>query len=485
MRFAGDPARAGAVRGVVRDARRRDGDRPRPAAPARRPDAAGHPDRARLRAQRPESAGRRGHRCRRSPSRRSCPLVLYLLSIPFGAGAFGLGDVKLLVGVGLMGGGIRAFTGLVSGLFAGRARARGPGRRPAGDDEELRPVRPVPDLRGGLGDLRPGLGRVADAVVATASWTAADRCRADRWGPVWSGVGRWDQSTGSARNRSLQRVGWTPPGMMPDKPVSSWVACPIRAAKSPARLAVMRAPRDRSAAEHNGVCSHDDDAHVMPPHHAVRGWSTSRPSAPAGSGGSPSLLLVPLLFGVLGVPAVNRRRPSTPTSSPTRRRSRPRSPSRSRTRRPQVAQINALQSDLSRQIAATKRELTGSTPTSPPSASRSTQMVVQIEVVKKQYFALVAQAPAARQPARQRRSKQRSCKRSELGTTKAELRRADPDGLRHRPDDRCSRRSCRAAPSPTSSPRSATSTTSPSRTRRSPSRSSTTRRRSPPSTPRS
>jgi leader peptidase (prepilin peptidase)/N-methyltransferase len=46
------------------------------------------------------------------------PLVLYLLSIPFGAGAFGIGDVKLLAGVGLMSGAIRAFTGLVSGLFA-------------------------------------------------------------------------------------------------------------------------------------------------------------------------------------------------------------------------------------------------------------------------------------------------------------------------------------------------------------------------------
>jgi leader peptidase (prepilin peptidase)/N-methyltransferase len=46
------------------------------------------------------------------------PLVLFVLSIPFGAGAFGIGDVKLLVGVGLMGGAIRAFTGLVSGLLA-------------------------------------------------------------------------------------------------------------------------------------------------------------------------------------------------------------------------------------------------------------------------------------------------------------------------------------------------------------------------------
>jgi leader peptidase (prepilin peptidase)/N-methyltransferase len=45
------------------------------------------------------------------------PAVLYVASLPFGAGAFGQGDVKLLVGVGLMAGGIRAFTGIVSGLF--------------------------------------------------------------------------------------------------------------------------------------------------------------------------------------------------------------------------------------------------------------------------------------------------------------------------------------------------------------------------------
>jgi leader peptidase (prepilin peptidase)/N-methyltransferase len=46
------------------------------------------------------------------------PVGLYLASIPFGAGAFGLGDVYLLAGVGLMLGLIRGFTGLVSGLLA-------------------------------------------------------------------------------------------------------------------------------------------------------------------------------------------------------------------------------------------------------------------------------------------------------------------------------------------------------------------------------
>ena len=46
------------------------------------------------------------------------PLVIFLASIPFGSGAFGLGDVKLLVGVGLMSGLVRAFSGLLAGLFA-------------------------------------------------------------------------------------------------------------------------------------------------------------------------------------------------------------------------------------------------------------------------------------------------------------------------------------------------------------------------------
>ena len=48
------------------------------------------------------------------------PAVLYLPSIPFGAGAFGLGDVKLLVGVGLLVGGSRALGSVfVALLLAG------------------------------------------------------------------------------------------------------------------------------------------------------------------------------------------------------------------------------------------------------------------------------------------------------------------------------------------------------------------------------
>jgi len=44
------------------------------------------------------------------------PALLYLPSIPFGAGACGLGDVKLLAGVGLMAGGSRAVGSVVFAL---------------------------------------------------------------------------------------------------------------------------------------------------------------------------------------------------------------------------------------------------------------------------------------------------------------------------------------------------------------------------------
>jgi leader peptidase (prepilin peptidase)/N-methyltransferase len=45
------------------------------------------------------------------------PAILYLPSIPFGAGAFGWGDVKFLAGMGLMVGGDRALSGTLFGLI--------------------------------------------------------------------------------------------------------------------------------------------------------------------------------------------------------------------------------------------------------------------------------------------------------------------------------------------------------------------------------
>jgi len=47
------------------------------------------------------------------------PALLYLPSIPFGAGAFGLGDVKLLIGVGLLVGGSRALGSVFVALLLG------------------------------------------------------------------------------------------------------------------------------------------------------------------------------------------------------------------------------------------------------------------------------------------------------------------------------------------------------------------------------
>jgi leader peptidase (prepilin peptidase) / N-methyltransferase len=45
------------------------------------------------------------------------PAALYLPSIPFGAGAFGLGDVNLLAGVGLMAGASRALGSVIVALL--------------------------------------------------------------------------------------------------------------------------------------------------------------------------------------------------------------------------------------------------------------------------------------------------------------------------------------------------------------------------------
>ncbi len=45
------------------------------------------------------------------------PAALYLPSLAFGPGAFGLGDVKLLVTVGLISGAYRTLVGVVSGVF--------------------------------------------------------------------------------------------------------------------------------------------------------------------------------------------------------------------------------------------------------------------------------------------------------------------------------------------------------------------------------
>jgi leader peptidase (prepilin peptidase) / N-methyltransferase len=49
------------------------------------------------------------------------PLGMYLLSLPFGAGAIGAGDLKLLAGVGLLGGALRLVAALIVGAVAAAA----------------------------------------------------------------------------------------------------------------------------------------------------------------------------------------------------------------------------------------------------------------------------------------------------------------------------------------------------------------------------
>jgi leader peptidase (prepilin peptidase)/N-methyltransferase len=49
------------------------------------------------------------------------PALLYLVSIPFGAGAIGIGDLKLLVGVALVGGAPRVLATVAGGAIAAAA----------------------------------------------------------------------------------------------------------------------------------------------------------------------------------------------------------------------------------------------------------------------------------------------------------------------------------------------------------------------------
>ena len=89
------------------------------------------------------------------------PAVLYLLSLLFGAGAFGLGDVKLLVSVGLMSGAYRAILGTVAGTFLAGIVIVVLLVDPPGQPQDLHPVRAVPDPRApsGRSSLRPRIER--------------------------------------------------------------------------------------------------------------------------------------------------------------------------------------------------------------------------------------------------------------------------------------------------------------------------------------
>ena len=190
IRFGGRRARGRPLRRVVRDAGQsaaRDG--PRPAAAAGRPDAADHPDRARLCAERAGTRWSATSSVLAIVAAVVIPAVLFVLSIPFGAGAIGIGDIKLLVSVGLLAGGepgarrrrLRARPGRASSSSRSSRRA-GSGARStsrSGRSSSSAPLgRAASDLNLGPGAPGPSVGRqLAHAAVDFTRIMPRSRCR--------------------------------------------------------------------------------------------------------------------------------------------------------------------------------------------------------------------------------------------------------------------------------------------------------------------
>jgi murein DD-endopeptidase MepM/ murein hydrolase activator NlpD len=206
--------------------------------------------------------------------------------------------------------------------------------------------------------------------------------------------------------------------MMPDKPVSPG-SVPDRGGDiTPARLVTKRAPR--SSAPAHGVSPHDDDAaHVTRHTTPFSGWSTTRRTRSRRFRQLGTLLLIPLLVGVLGTPAVN----TTPARADELADAKAKQAALAKQIKDQkaaIAQINQLQSGLSRQIASTTRELNGINLDLTKVRKDISNMAVRIEGVKKQYFGLVAQLQLLDDQLANVTQEERM-KRSELGTKKAEL----------------------------------------------------------------
>jgi murein DD-endopeptidase MepM/ murein hydrolase activator NlpD len=149
------------------------------------------------------------------------------------------------------------------------------------------------------------------------------------------------------------------------------------------------------------------------------GWSTSRPKRTRRFRRFSSLLLIPLLVGVLGAPAVN----TTPAHADELADAKAQQAAlikQIKDQKAAVAQINSMQSDLSRQIASTTRELNGINADLAKVRKSINQMAIRIEGVKKQYFGLVARVQLLDDQLINVTNEERM-RRSELGTKKAEL----------------------------------------------------------------
>ena len=161
------------------------------------------------------------------------PGILLLVSIPFGAGAIGLGDIKLLVSVGLLAGPFRLFTG---GALRGDPRGRRDHRaaRDAPDHaQDVHPVRAVPDHRGALGDLRDPIGQVRGGLARSRGRSPGPRPPRPSAAPA-PGL-PWNAT------RSLQRL----------SPVAGTRGVPKRrvASSKPAELNARRSNRCREPLE--------------------------------------------------------------------------------------------------------------------------------------------------------------------------------------------------------------------------------------------
>lgn len=149
------------------------------------------------------------------------------------------------------------------------------------------------------------------------------------------------------------------------------------------------------------------------------GWSTTRRTRSRRFRQVGTLLLIPLLVGILGTPAVN----PTPARADELADAKAKQAALAKQIKDQkaaIAQIAQLQSGLSRQIASTTRELNGINVNLAKVRKDISNMAVRIEGVKKQYFGLVAQVQLLDNQLGNLTTEEQM-KRSELGTKKAQL----------------------------------------------------------------
>jgi murein DD-endopeptidase MepM/ murein hydrolase activator NlpD len=149
------------------------------------------------------------------------------------------------------------------------------------------------------------------------------------------------------------------------------------------------------------------------------GWSTTRPKRARRYRQLATLLLIPLLVGVLGTPAVN----TTPVHADELADAKAKQQALAKQIKDQkaaIAQITSLQHGLNAQIASTTRELNGINLDLSKVRKDISNMAVRIEGVRKQYFGLIAQLQLLDNQLANV-TKQELMKRGELGTKKAEL----------------------------------------------------------------